>query len=119
VANDRYLLVKTKDQQVLLLDAATGALLFRQRLGTQDLGSIRYYTDEANHRLYLTDDYSAKDEGLCLDMGSWTVLARIPGFICYDSTEDTIYRLDGEGSLISCRLPAMQELTDYYRSELS
>ena len=119
VANDRYLLVKTKDQQVLLLDAATGALLFRQRFGTQDLGSIRCYTDEANHRLYLTDDYSAKDEGLCLDMGSWTVLARIPGFICYDATEDTIYRLDGEGSLISCRLPAMQELTDYYRSELS
>lgn len=119
VAGDRYLVARTKDQQVLLLDAATGELLLRQRLGTQDLGNIRCYTDETNGRLYLTNDYSPKDEGLCLDMGSWTILARIPGFICYDVREDSIYRLDETGNLIRCRLPAMEELTDYYRSELS
>ena len=111
---DGYLVAKSQDQLLMILDAATGELLFRQRIEGSALSRVRGYMDEKNNRLYLADGNKETDVGLCLDMRSWAVLARIPGLLCYDARQDLIYRVTQDGTLLSCRLPTTGEMTQYW-----
>lgn len=116
ILDDTCLLLKTKDQQVLILEGSTGHTLFTARMDGNGLGTIQAFADPVHNRLYLTDTSSASDPGLCLDMGSWTVLAEIPGLLCYDPVQDRIffYQRSTQTVLSSC-LPSTQQLVDCWQ----
>lgn len=116
ILDDTCLLLKTKDQQVLILDGTTGHTLFTARMDGNGLGSICAFADPVHNRLYLTDTSAASDPGLCLDMGSWTVLAEIPGLLCYDPVQERIffYNRSTKTVLSSC-LPSTQQLVDCWQ----
>lgn len=114
ILEDQYFLIKTYDQQVLIVEFATGEILFNQRMESYALSRVYAYADPVSNRLYLCDSKAADDEGLCLDMGSWTVLARIPGLLCYDPGQDAIYCYrQQEHTVLRCRLPGRDELISY------
>ena len=114
ILEDQYFLIKTYDQQVLIVKLATGEILFKQRMASYALSGVHAFADPVNNRLYLCDSKAADDEGLCLDMGSWTVLARIPGLLCYDPGQDAIYCYSRQAQrILRCRLPGRDELVSY------
>ncbi len=92
VPGEDVMALLTGDGQLFLYDITDGALLFQGDTGMSDLsGSLQIKTDPAQRRLYLWETGDSSDPGLCLDMDSWTEIARIPGLLYYDSDQDLLY----------------------------
>ena len=109
VASDRVLMVKTSGKQLLFYDVASGKILLQYQLDTSNLTKVSAYEDTENHRLYVADlsGNLAKENSLCIDTTTWTVLSPIKGMLCYD--EGVLYRYDN-GNLIAATIPGTEEL---------
>ena len=109
IMGDACLLVRTKDGQVLVYDALSGVVLFRERdfgLG----GELTVYADEGNQRLYIAQigEYSER-VGLCIDVRSWTKLASIPNLLYVDIGAQELYQAR-EGMIVATKIPTTREL---------
>ncbi len=89
ICQDRYLLARTGDDQILVYDLETGEICFRDKKENYGDG-LRSQVDESRRRLYL---WAPQSEGMCIDMDSWTKLADIPGMMHYDPVENVAYCL--------------------------
>lgn len=107
----KYLLVKTDAETVYIAHRESGSILLENRALATPTGRLWAFEDAENARLYLADDFSRT--GLCIDTTSWTVLAEIPGFLCYDPANDRIYRLTDSGETVSCTLPDTETLVNF------
>lgn len=111
---DSCLMVKTKDAKVLIYDIATGEILFQDQLTTTYNGKLTAWEDSTTQQLYLIDTNQSKENTLCIDLRSWTVLARTGNVLCYVPQTRELYHLDyhyGEkDSLYYSQIPATQEL---------
>ena len=109
----KCLLIKTDARKIYIIDGQSGATLFEDRSVATATGKIQVFEDAAGSRIYLADDFSRQDAGLCIDIRTWTNLAEIPGFVCYDTEKDAIYRVTDSGETVRCRLPATEELVRF------
>ena len=113
LGDGKYLLLRTAARQIYIVDRKSGNILFQDALLATATGTVWAFEDPESHRLYLTDDASCRDAGLCVDTRSWTVLAEIPDFVCYDPDSDAIYRYVDGKETVRCRLPDTAELVAF------
>ena len=94
ILDDAYVLLKTSDLQVLIYDTATGEIVYRETVNTISTSLLHIYHDSVNNRLYLAPNTSTVFyAGLCIDIGSWTTLTHINGFIYFNENTLEIYRI--------------------------
>ena len=120
ILDDRYLTVYTKDEQLLILDGVTGETVFRLKTEFYFYDAPSFAADRQRERLYIW-----KNDGFCVDIGSWTVLAEIPDMVLYDPDSDRIFQKTGiwEGDaaldvINVLRLPTTKELVEIGRQFL-
>lgn len=110
---DSVLIVMTKDGQVWIYDIAEGAVVFRDVLhGNQD-AKLQVFQDEKNQRLYAVDRArSGSPNGICIDLRTWTTLAKINDMLFFDQTEGVLYQCRSDHA-ITCRyIPSLEELLE-------
>lgn len=110
-ASDRVLMVKTSGKQLLFYDVVTGEILLQHQLDTANLTKVSVFEDGENHRLYVADlsGNLTKENGLCIDTTTWTVLAAIKGMLCFDEESGTLYRYEN-GALTASHIPGTDDL---------
>lgn len=121
---DHFLMVKTKDAQVLIYDIATGEILFRDQLTTAYSGTLTAWEDTASQRLYILDSSQSGDcNTLCIDLRSWTTLARAENMLFYipqtNELYHTQYTYGSSDSLFFFRIPDTGELVQLGQQLLS
>jgi WD40 repeat protein len=90
--DDSYLMVKTRDAKVLVYEIATGKILLQDQLDTTYAGTLSAQTDPVSQRLYIIDSSLSGVNALCVDLRSWTVLARAEQVLCYvPQTNELMY----------------------------
>ena len=115
--DDGYLMVKTKDAKVLVYEIATGQILLQDQLETTSSGYLTAQTDPSSQRLYIIDSSLAGTNTLCIDMRSWTVLARASKILCYVPQTDELYYADNtygnpESRIFYFQVPTTEELVE-------
>lgn len=125
VLDDRYLLVTTDEDLLKVYDIATGEEVFSHQ-GYYYSAYTDYIckSDSQNQRVYLytdADDYY--DEGLCIDMRSWTLLTKIGEMAYFDPRSGILVRApfipdDGYHFMMG-KLPTTEELIAYGREILT
>lgn len=115
--DDRYILLQTATEQIIICDTATGEIVYTEWDEALDSTAQLYCVeDPANSRLYIRKEHngSVDDSASCIDTRTWTKIADIPGFVTLDPRSNTIYRIadmpDGPDRLVACRLPGTEEL---------
>lgn len=122
--NDSCLMVKTKDAQIVIYDIATGEILFQDQLDTTFTGKLTAWEDTATQRLYLLDSSQSGDTNtLCIDLRSWTVLARAKDVLCYVPQTGELYHTENsygsDDSLHFFQVPGTEELVQLGQQLLS
>ena len=122
--DDSCIVVKTLDAQILIYEISTGALLIHEQLETPNIGGLRIYEDTQMRRLYILDSYlSGFDNGVCIDLDSWTTLGSGGGQLYYDAESRTLLRwkntFSGNDPLWYSRIPTTQELIQIGREIIS
>ena len=109
--SDRVLMVKTSGKQLLFYDVFSGEILLRYQLDTSNLTQVSAFEDAANRRLYVADlsGNLSKENGLCIDTSTWTVLSPIKGMLCFDEERGTLYRYEN-GALTASHIPGTDDL---------
>lgn len=111
---DSCLMVKTKNAKVLIYDIATGKILFQDQLSTTYSGKLTAWEEPDTQRLYLIDTNQSKENTLCIDLRSWTVLARGSNVVCYVPQTGELFHLDhsygAEEPLYYFQVPDTREL---------
>jgi hypothetical protein len=113
--DDRCLMVKTKDAKILVFEIASGKILLQDQIETAYDGRLTARTDSAAKRLYIIDDSLSGVNTLCIDLESWTVLARAEGVLFYRPQTDELYyanrsfHSDAPG-FYSFRMPSLDAL---------
>lgn len=92
---DSHLMVKTRDAKVLIYEIATGQILLQDQLETSYEGKLTAKKDPASQRLYIIDSNPSGVNALCIDLRSWTVLARAEKILCYMPEANELYYVDG------------------------
>lgn len=115
ILQDQYLLVQTKDEQVVIYDLQNGQMIYQRQL--ESYNTIRTAAD--GNRLYI----SWQSGGMCLDIGSWQELTDIPNMCWYDTGSRQLvlmeYAADSFDEVIKLRrLPDTQELLQIARTLL-
>lgn len=113
--DDSCLMVKTKDAKVLVYEAATGQILLQDQLETTYSGILQAHKDPVSQRLYIIDNSMSGINTLCIDMESWTVLARAENIITYRPESNQLYYADSSYTtenpgFYSFRVPTTAEL---------
>lgn len=93
--DDSCLMVKTQDAKVLVYEIATGQILLQDQLDTSFDGKLTAKEDPESQRLYIIDTYVNGLNALCIDLRSWTVLARAEDVLCYVPQTNELYYEDG------------------------
>lgn len=88
--DDSCLMVKTREAKVLVYDISTGEILLQDQLDTTFKGTLSAREDTNAQRLYILDGANA----LCVDLRSWTVLARAENAVCYIPRTNELYFTD-------------------------
>lgn len=115
VLDNTYLAVKTGDMQVLLYDITNGQIVYSTQLDGYSEGTLHVEEDTQNGRVYIWEDGSYRDDGICVDKESWTELARISGMLYYDPLRNKLYCYhshaseEGEGGIVFSP-PSLEEL---------
>ena len=115
ILQDQYLLVQTKDEQVVIYDLQNGQMIYQRQLESYNTIS----TAADGNRLYI----SWQSGGMCLDIGSWQELTDIPNMCWYDTGSRQLvlmeYAADSFDEVIKLRrLPDTQELLQIARTLL-
>ena len=113
--NDSCLMVKTKEAKVLVFDIASGEILLQDQVDATYSGKLTARTDSAGKRLYIMDDSPSGINTLCVDLESWTVLARAEKVLFYQPQTDELYYTDGSyqseaAGFYSFRMPTLDAL---------
>ena len=124
ILEDSFLLVKTKDAQVLVYDLRTGEICYHSKLGSTYTGTLNTYVDAENRRLYIIDsNYGANPNCLCVDLRSWTTLGTGSRVFCFDEGSGELFHFDrhydGQDSLSCMRIPGTGELVQLGQQMLS
>jgi hypothetical protein len=91
---DSCLMVKTRDADVLIYDIATGDILLQDKLETTFSGKLAAWEDPVARRLYIVDSSQDGTNTLCIDLQSWTVLARAEKCLYYLPQTNELYHTD-------------------------
>ena len=94
ILEDTCLMVKTRDADVLIYDIATGDILLQDKLKTTFSGKLTAWEDPDSRRLYIVDNSQDGTNTLCIDLQSWTVLARAEDILCYVPETHELYHMD-------------------------
>ena len=87
ILDNDYLLVKTSDLQVNIYNSHTGELIYTENNVSLSQVPVSAHLDKVNNRLYISSTSSASTtEGLCIDLGSWTTIAKVSGLIYFDES---------------------------------
>ncbi len=110
VLDDNFLLVHTRDKELLIYDIATGQVVCARQTDSYD--PILAAIDSTGKRLYL----SWQKSGVILDAESLQELAAVPDMLYYDSASDHIftkaYNENFVQTLFMNRLPATEKLVE-------
>lgn len=125
VLDDRYLLITTDENLLKLYDLTTSEEVFSYQ-GYYYSAYTDYIckADSQNQRVYLyTDENGYYDEGLCIDMRSWTLLTQIDEMACFDPGSGILVRSpfipESGYHFMMGRLPSTEELIAYGREILT
>lgn len=90
---DSGLAVLTEDGKLLIYDLTDGTILYRDQLPSAYGGRLQTYVDKANNRLYISSGiFNAAQDGICVDLGSWTRLGYVPGLVWFDEETGLLYQ---------------------------
>lgn len=92
--DDSCLMVKTREAKVLVYDISTGKILLQDQLDTTFKGTLAAWEDADAQRLYILDSNLHGNNTLCVDLRSWTVLARARNMVCYIPQTKELYLTD-------------------------
>ena len=92
--DDSCLMVKTREATVMVYDISTGEILLHDQLDTIFQGSLTAWEDVATQRLYILDCDLYGTNALCIDLRSWTVLARAENVVCFLPQTKELYFVD-------------------------
>ena len=87
-------MVKTREATVMVYDISTGEILLHDQLDTIFQGSLTAWEDVATQRLYILDCDLYGTNALCIDLRSWTVLARAENVVCFLPQTKELYFVD-------------------------
>lgn len=94
---DDYVLFHTKDQDVLIFDAASGEAVYEVRLPWRSSEPLHCYEDPQRQRFYLISE-SNGDPGYCLATDTWYLLSEIPNLVFFNG--DTGMILQEKGNIL-------------------
>ena len=105
--DEKYLVIVTLDNRVLIYDAGSGERLFYQVHdlvkadgSIQDIADIKTRIDICinieDDRMYIYD-VSGQGDGICIDTTAWARTATIPGMCNYNANTKMIYICDLDG----------------------
>lgn len=112
ILDDSFLLIYTEDRQVLIYEISSGELKYRAQLYEHLFGSIAVFEDRDKFRLYIAEDSSFNENGICIDTRSWTELARFSGMMAYLPEKDELILYAYNQPLKSILIPSTVELAD-------
>ena len=119
-AGDEYYFVVSEDEQLMIYDAQSGEMKYREVRGTDDSSRIddpALYADTVNHRLYAVYSSGAQARGCCIDTRLWQKLAEIGGLYAFcPETGKILQRLDDE--MVLRKIPATEEMLQLTRDVL-
>lgn len=97
---DGFLLIRTADARVLVVDAGDGTVRGRFSLENwSPYSTLTIQEDQTNHTLYLSDPY-AKMTGLCIDTEFWIASASIPRLACVLPASHRTLSVDASGTTL-------------------
>ena len=102
--DDNYLMVKTKDAKVLIYEIATQQIVLQEQLDTTFKGTLSALVDTNSQRLYIMDSHQRDTNTLCIDMDSWTVLARAEKALCYLPQTNELFQIDNSLDVTQAQL---------------
>ena len=105
--DDAYLAIKAAGGHLLIYEVATGTQVYRDQLSNAYGSTLQVFEDLTNNRLYLN---CGSDSGLCLDLHSWTTLAKLDNLIYYDSNTDQVYLTTPDRTMAYGKIPATNDL---------
>jgi hypothetical protein len=86
--DDTHLAIKSSGGHLLIYELATGTQVYRDQLYDAYSTKLQVFEDPEHNRLYLN---CGSQSGLCLDLSSWTALAKPKNLLYYDSNTDLVY----------------------------
>lgn len=89
---DTHLAIKADGGHLLIYELGTGTLRYRDHLAQDYSNTLQIFEDPNHGRLYIN---CGPGNGLCLDLDSWTALARPETLRFYDSNTDLAYLSGG------------------------
>lgn len=105
--DDEYLAIMTEKSNMLIYNIATGEIVLKHLFSTYLVGeAAKAVLNAENQRIY----FSCGQEGLCVDLTSWTVLSEIHDMIFFDPTHGILYQTDVFATVTSCIIPNTAEL---------
>jgi len=114
--NETYLAVRTKDDQFLVYEVATGEIVYSDQFGGYS-DSFQLFLDTKQERLYVTDEKGPDSGGFYIHIPSWTKLADIPGLMYYDAQRNEVFcfvdnGLEGGDKIVCYAMPSTEELVE-------
>lgn len=120
IVDDSYIMLQTDDGLLLILEAASGTVVYNEVLYTYTFSNVlfRPYYDKQDRRLFICGDL--EHHGICLDTNTWTKMASIPGMIGYDSETNLVYQATvdpetAENRITASYFPPADELIEIAR----
>ncbi len=111
-AGDEYYFVVSEDEQLMIYDAQSGEMKYREVRGTDDSSRIddpALYADAVNDRLYAVYSSGFYTRGCCIDTRLWQKLADIGGLYAFcPETGKILQRLEEE--IVLRKIPATEEM---------
>ena len=113
---DNWLMLKTHDGLILILDAADGSVLYRDQVESSSGDTFRTYIDRENQRLYIACGiYTSRPDGICVDLSCWKRLSYLNGLLYFDEELGLLYQpavVDSVKCLQTVRIPGTDELVE-------
>lgn len=105
--DDEYLAILTEKSNMLVYNIATGEIVLKHLFSSYCTGeTVKAVPDAGNQRIY----FSCGQEGLCVDLTSWTIMSEIHDMIFFDPAHGILYQTDVFASVTSCIIPNTAEL---------
>ena len=131
-AGDEYFALLTNDNQIIILDAESGEIRYREMLSPEQDRSLKYYeyskdtigapslyVDEPYQRLYIafSNITDPPYPGRCIDLRSWEKLSDIEGMLAFCPEYGTVLQYQND-RLVLRYVPTPEALAEAARSAL-
>lgn len=107
--DDEYLAIMTEKNNMLIYNITAGDVVLKHLFPNYWEGeNTKAILDAENQRMY----FSSGQEGLCVDLVSWTILSEIHDMVFFDPTQGVLYQTDVFSTITACIIPSTAELIE-------